>query len=246
MRLAAQFQSKHLKPALQGLASAAPIMMGYFPVGFAFGVLAAAAGLSISDSAAMSLFVYAGSAQLISVGLIEGGAGPFTLAATVFLVNLRHLLMSAYLAPYLSKLKRRQQMLFCYQLTDETFAVHSAQFRCGGASPTAHLIALNMASQAAWVGSTLVGAWVSGRLPIDIKVFGLDYALPAMFIALLVMQLENRQRISVSLLAAALSLFLYLAGLKHWHIILAALTAATVGVLVDAKQTKGAEKETAL
>jgi 4-azaleucine resistance transporter AzlC len=214
--------------------------MGYFPIGFAFGVLAATAGLSTGRAAAMSVFVYAGSAQLISVGLIEGGAGPLTLAMTVFLVNLRHLLMSAYLAPYLGKLKRWQQVLFCYELTDETFAVHSTHFRRFGTPPTAHLIALNVSSHLTWVGSTLAGAWVCGRLPVDMRILGLDYALPAMFIALLVLQLDNRNRISIALLAAGLSVIFYLAGFGHWHVILAALTAATVGAVTEKEQPKGA------
>lgn len=218
--------------------------MGYFPIGFAFGVLAATAGLNIGSAAAMSVFVYAGSAQLISVGLIEGGAGPLTLAMTVFLVNLRHLLMSAYLAPYLGKLKRWQQVLFCYELTDETFAVHSTYFQRHGTPPTAHLIALNVSSHLAWVGSTLAGAWVCGRLPVDTANFGLDYALPAMFIALLVLQLDSLNRISIALFAAGLSVAFYLSGFGHWHVILATLIAATVGAFKETKQLKGAEKTT--
>jgi 4-azaleucine resistance transporter AzlC len=237
-----QPDSSGFKPVWQGIAAAAPIMMGYFPIGFAFGVLAATAGLSIGRAAAMSVFVYAGSAQLISVGLIESGAGPLTLAMTVFLVNLRHLLMSAYLAPHLGKLKRWQQVLFSYELTDETFAVHSTHFRRHGTHPTAHLMALNISSHLVWVGSTLAGAWVCGRLPVDTRIFGLDYALPAMFIALLVLQLDNRNRIYIALLAAALSVTFYLAGLGHWHIILATLVAASVGAAADREQPKGAEK----
>lgn len=236
-----QLGSAGFKPVWQGLAAAAPIMMGYFPIGFAFGVLAATAGLNIGSAAAMSVFVYAGSAQLISVGLIEGGAGPLTLAMTVFLVNLRHLLMSAYLAPYLGKLKRWQQVLFTYELTDETFAVHSTYFRRHGTPPTAHLIALNLSSHLVWVGSTLTGAWICGRLPVDTRIFGLDYALPAMFIALLVLQLDNLNRVSIALLAAGLSVAFYLTGLGHWHIILATLIAATVGAVRETTQPKGAQ-----
>lgn len=242
IQLRAQIQSKTLNPLLQGLAAATPIIMGYIPIGFAFGVLAANAGLSTGSAAAMSVFVYAGSSQLISVGLIEGGAGPLALAATVFLVNLRHLLMSAYLAPNLGKLKLRQQVLFCYQLTDETFAVHSAYFKRSGTPVAARLISLNVAAHLAWVGSTVAGAWISGRLPVDMLVFGLDYALPAMFIALLILQLENRGRTAVAFLAAALSITFYLAGFGHWHIILATLAAATCGVLIETKQQSRKEE----
>jgi len=228
---------------LQGIAAALPIIMGYFPIGFAFGVLAATAGLGTGSAAAMSVFVFAGSAQLISVGLIEGGAGPLTLAATVFLVNLRHLLMSAYLAPYLGRLKRWQQVLFCYELTDETFAVHSTYFRRHGTPPVAYLVALNLSSHLSWVVSTLAGAWICGRLPVDTKLFGLDYALPAMFIALLIMQLESWNRAVIALLAAALSMAFFAGGLGHWHVILATLIAASAGAFLETKQQKGAKTQ---
>jgi 4-azaleucine resistance transporter AzlC len=72
-----------------------PIILGYVPVGFAYGVLAQKSGLSGINTLLMSLLVYAGSAQLIAVGLFAAGAAPLAIVATTFVVNLRHLLMSA-------------------------------------------------------------------------------------------------------------------------------------------------------
>jgi 4-azaleucine resistance transporter AzlC len=224
------------KGALAGVVRAVPIILGYLPIGFAFGVLASTAGLSIFSAAAMSLFLYAGSAQLISVGLIETGASVAAITMTVFLVNLRHMLMSAYLAPYLGKLKTWQQALFAYEITDESFAVHSAHFRRFGVPPTIQLFTLNLSAHLGWLAGTILGAWLGNLLSFDTAAYGIDFALPAMFIALLVMQMENRRHLAVALLAASLGLFFYLLGMSQLYIILATIIAAALGALLQARQ----------
>ncbi len=218
--------------ALIGMVRAVPIMLGYLPIGLAFGVLASTAGLSIYSALAMSVFVFAGSSQLISVGLIDTGAGVAAITMTVFLVNLRHMLMSAYLAPHLGRLKTWQQVLFSYEITDESFAVHSAYFRRKGVPPAAQLFGVNTAAHLAWIVGTLLGAWLGVYLTFDIDAYGVDYALPAMFIALLVMQIENARHVAIAVLAASLGLILYLAGMSQLYIILATVIAATVGVFL--------------
>ncbi len=90
------------RPAwVRGVARAMPIVMGYIPIGFAYGVLAQQAGLSLFNTLAMSALVYAGSAQLIAAGLFAAAAPALSIVATTFVVNLRHMLFSAALSPYL-------------------------------------------------------------------------------------------------------------------------------------------------
>ena len=231
-----------LKQALAGMVRAVPIMLGYLPIGMAFGVLASTAGLSIYNALAMSVFVFAGSAQLIAVGMIDTGAGIAAITVTVFLVNLRHMLMSAYLAPHLSGLKTWQQALFSYEITDESFALHSTCFRKKGLPSKAEMFALNHSAHLAWIAGTLLGAWVGARLTFDTEVFGVDYALPAMFIALLVMQIENHRHVAIAVLSAALGLTFYLAGMNQFYIILATVIAATVGTFWNQKEGPGRQK----
>ncbi len=87
--------SRPQRPWLQGMVQAVPIVLGYIPVGFAYGVLAQKAGLSAFNTLLMSIIVYAGSAQLIAVGLVSSGLAPLSIIITTFIVNLRHMLMSA-------------------------------------------------------------------------------------------------------------------------------------------------------
>ena len=233
--------NKNLEQALIGMVRAVPIMLGYLPIGLAFGVLASTAGLSLFSAAAMSIFVYAGSSQLIAVGLIGAGAEAAAITLTVFLVNLRHMLMSAYLAPYLSRLKNWQLALFSHELTDESFAVHSAFFSKKGVPATAELFAVNLSAQLAWVTGTILGAWLGGRLTLDIDAYGIDYALSAMFIALLVMQIDSSRRVAIAVLAAAIGLLLYLVGMSQLYIIVATVIAAAVGASLEYRsEMKGA------
>lgn len=187
----------------------------------------------MESAVAMSVFVFAGSAQFIALTLMEGGAGIIGISAAVFLVNLRHLLMSAYLAPYLGRLKRWQQAFFAFQLTDESFAVHSVNFQKHGPLPAAQIIALNVSAHMSWILSTFVGVWAGSKLVFDTGVFGLDFALPAMFIALLVMQVKDLRKVSVAVGAASLSVIFYLAGAGHWSVIMATVTAATAAAAAE-------------
>ena len=220
---------------LRGVSRALPITLGYVPIGFAYGVLAQKAGLSAFNTLAMSIFVYAGSSQLIAVGLFAIGAAPLSIILTTFIVNLRHMLMASALAPYLSRWNKLELGAFAYEITDESFALHSVEFPrvslSGGPDP-AESIALNLTAQVSWV----LGSWlglVAGELISDIELFALDYTLPAMFIALLMMQLKNRVQLVVAIAAGVFAVVLLLAGLDHWYVIAATVIGATLGVLVE-------------
>ena len=213
-----------------------PIILGYVPVGFAYGVLAQKSGLSDMNTILMSALVYAGSAQLIAVGLFAAGAAPLAIVATTFVVNLRHLLMSAALAPYLRAWSKTRLALFAYQMTDETFALHAGRFAKGEIG-TGETFGINVIAQSAWVGGTVLGLAAS-TLITDIRPIGLDYALPAMFIALLLGQLKSRQHLAVAVIAGLLSTALMLAGLDQSHVLAATIIAATIGLGVHAWTSK--------
>ncbi|MFO7802845.1 MAG: AzlC family ABC transporter permease [Desulfovermiculus sp.] len=217
---------------LPALKQTLPIILGYLPVGFAYGVLAQKSGLSATNTMLMSLIVFAGSAQLIAVGLLASGTGAASVILTTFVVNLRHLLMSASLAPYLRTWSRLQQALFAFQLTDETFALHSSRFPRGETSKP-ETLAINMIAQSAWLGGSLLGL-LAGTLITDVKPIGLDYALPAMFMVLLVWQLTTWTRWITAVLAGAISVGLALAGLSQTNVILATVLAASLGLGVEA------------
>jgi 4-azaleucine resistance transporter AzlC len=224
------------RSALADLAPAVPVVLGYLPIGFAYGVLASNAGLTTLQTVLMSVIVFAGSSQLIAVGLIAQGINPFSIIATTFIVNLRHLLMSASLSPFMRKWRNIEVTGFCFELTDETFGVHSLRFE-RGETAAGTTMSINVVCQAAWVAGSLLGA-LAGSLIEDVRPFALDYALPAMFIALLVLQLRGRLFVWVALLSGAASMAIWGAGLTQWNVILATIVGATVGALVETLQKR--------
>jgi len=216
---------------MQILTPALPVVMGYLPIGFAFGVLAVNAGLSVFEAVAMSVIVYAGSAQLMAVSLFEAGINPFSIVATTFIVNLRHLLMSASLAPHMKNWRKVEVAAFAFELTDESFGVHSLRFEHGENQPGPTL-GINFICQLSWVVGTLLGT-LAGGLITDVKPFALDYALPAMFIALLILQIKGGRYLLVAVVAGVLSIVIWLVGVTQWNVLLATLIAATVGAGVE-------------
>lgn len=218
---------------LTGVAQATPIILGYIPIGLAFGVLAQKAGLSALNTLLMSMLVYAGSSQLIAVGLFAAGAPALSVIITTFVVNLRHTLMSAAASPFLNRWNKFELAAFAYQLTDETFAVHSACTLTSSDAPNkAEVFGVNVTAQAVWIFGTGLGI-VVGQLITDVKPLALDYALPAMFVALLVLQIKDRLQIAVALLTGVLAVGLLLMGMKQWHVIVATLVGATIGVMSE-------------
>jgi 4-azaleucine resistance transporter AzlC len=213
---------------LSGARLALPVVLGSLPVGFAFGVLAVHNGISPWLAVVMSCVVYAGSSQLIAVNLIGAGAPVLTIVLTTFVVNLRHLLMSAALAPWLSRLPRVTLILFGLELTDETFALYSRRQRPGHLPylpVPAELFACNAAAHLGWIASTALGAF-SGELLGDTRPFGLDFTLAAMFIALLVPQCRGRLHILAACAAAGLSVALVALGVNRWAVIIATVVTA--------------------
>jgi len=216
---------------LKALSPAVPVMMGYLPIGFAYGVLAVNAGLSILQTVLMSVIVYAGSAQLIAASLFAQMIQPVSIIATTFIVNLRHLLMSAALAPYLQHWRNSEVAAFSFELTDESFGIHSLRFERGENKPLSS-IAINLVCQLSWVIGSLIGA-LTGNMIEDVRPFALDYALPAMFIALLVLQIRNRRHVIIAVLGGLLSLVIWFFGATQWNVIFATIIAAAVGAGLD-------------
>lgn len=213
----------------QGVSAAWPICLGYFPVGLALGVLAQQAGLSWWAVGMMSLLVFAGSAQFICVAMLAAGASVPAIILTTFVVNLRHVLMSSALALYLRGQGRAFLALYSYGITDESFAVNLNRFREGGWDRW-RALTVNHLANFTWIMATICGTLVGQFVPHG--ALGIDYALPAMFICLLVFQLEGAIHIFTGLVAAALSVAWYVTVPGDSYIVGASVGAATIGYLL--------------
>ncbi len=214
---------------LQGLIAAWPVCLGYVPIGLAFGVIAQQAGLTPLHIGIMSVFVFAGSAQFIAVSMMAGGAGIASIILTTFAVNFRHFLMSSSLALYLGGARKKLISLFAYGVTDESFAVNLSRFRQGNWNINRALV-VNHTTNFFWVAGTIVGGFVGQFIPEG--KFGIDYALVAMFIGLLAMQLNGKKYVLTALLAGFLAVFLSMLLPGNLYIVASSVLAASAGVLV--------------
>ncbi len=221
--------TQSLSPVAEGLRRGVPIMLGYLPVGFAFGVLAVKNNIPPALAVAMSVLMFSGSGQFVFASMWGAGANAFSIIAAVLIVNLRYLLQSAAESPWLTFLPRLQRFLLGLGLTDETFAVHVTAFQQGWQCNLITLFVCNHSTQLAWVSGTIIGAFC-GELVQDVKPLGLDYALTAMFLALLVPQCVSRLHVVVAVCTAAFSIAFKSIGMSQWNIALATVLGASMGV----------------
>jgi len=222
----------------QGLAAAWPICLGYFPIGLSLGVLAQKGGLAPWQMGVMSLLVFAGGSQFIAVAMLGVGASSLAIVSTVFMVNLRHLLMSSAMAVHFPGVSRRFLTLFAYGLTDESFAVNMTRFNQGGWNRYSALT-LNHAANVTWIISSVAGVYLGQLVPPGAA--GVDYALTGMFICLLIFQLRSPIFTVTALIAAVCSLLAYLWLPGNAYVIVASCLAATVGLILKRNLRKREE-----
>jgi len=218
---------------LCGVKKTLPLLVGVVPFGVIFGALALTSGLSPLGTVAMSLFVFAGSAQFIAATLIGAGATPWLIVLTTFVVNLRHLLYSVTLLPYLKRLPARWQAGLAFWLTDEAFVVASQRYAQGDASPHKHWFFLGSALSMylTWQSSTLIGLLAGQRIPDPLS-WGLDFALPVTFIGMLVPLLKDRATVVAVGVAGITAV--PAAGLENQlGLLVAALAGIVAGVLTE-------------
>jgi 4-azaleucine resistance transporter AzlC len=213
------------------------MLVGIAPFGIIFGTLAGAGGLSLWQAVGMSLFVYAGSAQFIVISLMGAGASAAVILLTTVIINLRHLLYSATLQPQVNQLPQRWRLILAFWLTDETFAVVQRYYLVHGRSALAHWYWLGVASSlyACWVSSTLVGVLFGEAVP-DMAGWGLEFAMLATFIGIVVPLLRNRPQIAAALAAGAVALMTHAWPYKL-GLMAAAFSGIAVGVLLERRRT---------
>ncbi|MDP2134586.1 MAG: AzlC family ABC transporter permease [Sulfuritalea sp.] len=222
-----------------GLCAVAPLLLGVAPFGVIYGVVALQSGIPPLAALAMSSIVFAGSAQFLLAQLVGGGAPLLLTAGAVGLVNLRHALYSASVAPILAHLPRRWKILLAYLLTDEAYAAaipHLMEVRPDAPqAANAHwiLFGSGFGLWAGWQLATLAGVLIGAQLPSDL---GLDFALPLTFIAIVVPMIGSRALLLVALTAGATAVALVALPYKT-GLFLAALAGLLAGAAMSRKAT---------
>lgn len=207
-----------------------PLVVGATPFGILFGTLAIKSGLSIVGTLAMSLFVFAGSAQFIALGLIATGTPLPLIWLTTFVVNLRHILYAISLLPHVGRLSGQWRLIIGFWLTDESFAVAIARYNRPDKSSFKHWYYLGAAlfMYSNWQVCTAIGIWLGQQLP-DATGWGLDFAMSVTFIGMVVPYVITAPMLITVLISGITALLAH--SLPHQS---GLLVAALVGVIAGA------------
>ena len=216
-----------------GVKDTFPLVVGAIPFGIIFGAIAVTNGVSPGGALAMSAFVYAGSAQFIAAGLVGSGAPLLVIVLTTFVVNLRHALYAASLAPHVKHLPQRWLIPLGFWLTDETYVAVIARHNQGDQSPYKHWHYLGSAlfMYTNWQLCTVIGL-VAGQAIPNPAAWGLDFALVVTFIGMLAQFVRNRPALAAAVTAGIVALLAH--GLPNQlGLLVAAVAGIAVGMLAE-------------
>jgi 4-azaleucine resistance transporter AzlC len=224
---------------LEGVRAELPLLIGVFPFGMIYGALALNAGLSNAAAQMMSSILFAGSSQFITAQLVHDAAPALVIILTIAVVNVRHMLYSASLAPYLKDLSLKWKVLLSYLLTDEAYAPSIIKYEKESVQPFSHwfVFGAGFALWFNWQLSTAFGLFFARYMTNNdiLKDIPLDFALPLTFIAMVVPVLKNRAMVASALSAGLVALLAFSLPFKL-GLILAAFTGIIVGTLLEKKQ----------
>ena len=219
-------------PFLDGLAASLPIVMGYFPIAFSFGVVATQAGFTGLEAFALSLIIYAGASQFLALALLSSGAPVLVAAFTLIAMNLRHVLYGPALMREAGEgATRRHAWAWAWGLTDEVFGQALGALARGQRFSEPYMFGLGLGAYASWVSGTVVGAWAGGGALEGWPALnaGLGFMLPALFLALL-LSILNRRQLPVIVVAGAVTVIATLTISATSGILLGMLAGAVAGV----------------
>lgn len=222
----------------QGAIMCIPMIIGFLPISIGFGLLAKNTGLSFMDTWLMSFLVFAGSSQFMVLDLINAGVSIASMILATFLLNLRHMMMSASLSLEFKDIDKKYLPLIGFGVTDESFSIASFNKE---KIDLPFIITLFFLAHIAWWGGTVIGYLVGEILPSSLQL-SLGVGLYAMFAALLFPQIKkSRKVLSLSIISILVYIVIYYTRIltSGWDIILGIILSSGICVyLFDEKRSE--------
>jgi predicted branched-subunit amino acid permease len=217
---------------LAGMRALAPILLGVIPSSIINGSASVAAGIPAGEVIAMSWLVFAGPAQLVIAQLYSAGAPVLVVILTAAVVNLRLLLYSLAVTPHLEHLPARWRTTLAYLITDPAIAVTLPRFQRNDGSRNKHwfFLGAGLTLFAAWQVGVMVGVFVGVQVPAN---WSLDFAIPLVFIAIVVPQIRDRA-LGVAVIAAMVTAIVLAALPFRLSFVAAAVAGVAAGVWAEA------------
>ena len=214
-----------------GIREEAPLQIGIIPFGLVFGVIGLESGLSFLQTILMSVILFGGASQIVFAQLVATGTPAPVLIGSVSTINLRHMLYSISIAPYIRDLPLRWRIPLAYLLTDEAYAVSIKRFQSQPASPFMHyhLLGTGLTLWIVWQSSTIIGAVAGASIP---ESWQLSFAVPLTFLAIVAPNIKLRSDLVAALAAGISAIALQPLPWNLW-LIIAALIGIAAGVIAS-------------
>ena len=227
--------SERVHPDLvAGIRVAGPIVVGIVPFALITGITATGAGLTIAEAVGMSVIVFAGASQLAAIDLIGSNAPFAVVVATAVVINARMLMYSASIAPHFRAYTLRLRGLAAYVLTDQAYAASIAEYRANdGRDRIRYYMGIAVTLWVVWQVGTVVGAVLGASVPAAL---GLDFALPLVFLALLVPAMKDAGTTVAGIVAGTVALAVATVGVPlNLDLPIAAVAGVASGLVVGAR-----------
>ena len=219
------------KVIFRGASSIMPLCIGDFPFSFIVGALSVSAGMSVWQSTAWSAIVIAGSAQMLALNMLKTGATLGVIIFTTLIINLRHVLYSASISGTVREASFFKKCFMSYALTDEVYATTVKEMEGNKKEKYLFYGSAMITFWAIWVLADFLGALVGASFP-HIEKYGLDFAMVAAFIAIVVPQIKS-QACTVAAVVAAVSGVLLVVLPYSLGIVVASVLGVLAGLCVD-------------
>ena len=214
-----------------GLKAMTPLFLGVASFAIAYGLLARKAGLSLLSLTLMSLLVFAGASQFVAISLLISGSSFLLILFTTFVVNSRYFLMAASLGPYTRKWDTKWQVVLSFLLSDESYAMTISRFTKNVPNKY-YQLGVSLGLYVEWFIFTVIGGLMGSFLD-DPQAFGLDFALPATFMVLLLPMIRSWRHAIVCILTGIFSIAGFLLLPTKWYIPFAAVLGTIVGGMLE-------------
>ncbi|MDM7291628.1 AzlC family ABC transporter permease, partial [Klebsiella pneumoniae] len=221
----------HKKVIFRGASAIMPLCIGGFPFSFIVGALSVSAGMSVWQSTAWSAIVIAGSAQMLALNMLKTGATLGVIIFTTLIINLRHVLYSASISGTVREASFFKKCFMSYALTDEVYATTVKEMEGNKKEKYLFYGSAMITFWAIWVLADFLGALVGASFP-HIEKYGLDFAMVAAFIAIVVPQIKS-QACTVAAVVAAVSGVLLVVLPYSLGIVVASVLGVLAGLCVD-------------
>ncbi|MDZ7676902.1 MAG: AzlC family ABC transporter permease [Acidimicrobiales bacterium] len=221
----------------EGVAAAAPMLIGVVPFGLVAGASAVAADFGFGEAMGLSGFVFAGASQLAIINALDDGATVVIAIITALTINLRMLLYSASLAPRLAHEPLPKRLVAAFFLVDQAYALSIVRWT-GRDDPRARMpfyFAVGITLGTSWLTATAVGALVGSSVPDDVP---LEFAIPLVFLVLLVPVLERWPAVVAAAVGGAGAVLAAELGAERLAIVIGGVLGIIAGALADARRAR--------